>query len=461
MLAKRGETVCGDVYKGSCGVRILICNNRYFHSSGPERYLFAITDLLERHGHHVVPLAADYAQTLDTPYRRYFVSPPVDPTAVFFSQYKDKLTVRERVGLATRAAYFRAAREAAARAIREQGIDLVYLLNIVNVLSPSIIDAARAQRIPVVMRLSDFNLLCPAYAFLRNGQVCQECLGGYHHALQHRCLQGSVAVTAARVLAMSAHNALGLYDHVSAFIAPSRYMADQMMNFTPARGKIRYLPSFVDQSLLDVIARTARAAESEAPAAHVGARPYLLYFGRIAPDKGVDVAIQAFACLERDVDLVIAGKDSGDGYLGRLQDLVASLGVANVRFVGFAQGEALSTLINGAICVLAPSICHDNAPMTVYEALAHGKVVIGSDLGGIRDQLEGDCGLLVPAGNVEALRTTMRRALDAPLLRRRLETAARHRAFTDYTPERHYEGLLTIFESALATSPGMRGKPKE
>ena len=90
--------------------------------------------------------------------------------------------------------------------------------------------------------------------------------------------------------------------------------------------------------------------------------------------------------------------------------------------------------------------------MTVYESLAHGKVVIGSDMGGIRDQLEGDCGLLVPAGNVEALRTTMRRVLDTPLLRRRLEAGARHRAFTEYTAERHYEGLMAIFESALATS---------
>src|ERR1051326_2333062 len=176
-------------------MNILICNNRYFPSSGTESYLFGITALLEKHGHTVVPLAANYRQTVETPYQKYFVPPPVDAESVYFRQYKDRLTLRKRVGLAARAAYFRTAREAAAQAIEEQHIDLVYLLNTVNVLSPSIIDAAHARGVPVVMRLSDFNLLCPAYLFLREGNICQECLGGYHHALQHRCLQGSLAVT--------------------------------------------------------------------------------------------------------------------------------------------------------------------------------------------------------------------------------------------------------------------------
>ena len=159
-------------------MNILICNNRYFPSSGPERYLFAMTSLLEKHGHTVVPLAADYSQTLDTPYRRYFVPPPVDGESIFFAQYKDSLTLRKRIGLAARAAYSRTVYEAAKRVIAEQRIDLVYLLNTVNVLSPSIIDAARSCGVPVALRLSDFNLLCPAYAFMRDGHVCQECLGG-------------------------------------------------------------------------------------------------------------------------------------------------------------------------------------------------------------------------------------------------------------------------------------------
>lgn len=434
-------------------MKILICNNRYFPSSGPERYLFAMTELLTRHGHMVVPLAADYRQTVETPYRTYFVPPPVDGESVYYSQYKDKLSATKRAQIAARAVYSLASRRAADRAIREQGIDLVYLLNTVNVLSPSIIDAAHARGVPVVMRLSDFNLLCPAYAFLRDGKVCQECVGGLHHALQHRCLQGSLAVTGARVAAMSLHRALGIYGRVGAFIAPSRYMAEQVeQHFAPARGRIHHVPSFVDKALLDASPTAAHSAGRNTTGD--GERPYILYFGRVSADKGVDVLLRAFAGLERDVDLVIAGDDA-DGYRQRMEELSRSLGsMGQVRFPGFLTGAALAERIAGAQYVVAPSLWHDNAPMTVYESLAHGKAVIGSDMGGIAEQLADGCGLVVPAGDVAALRGAMRRLTDQPTLRANLERAARRKALTDYTPERHYERVMQIFDAVRSGHAG-------
>ncbi len=426
-------------------MRILICNNRYFPSSGPERYLFAVTHLLERYGHTVVPLAANYAQTLDTPYRGYFVPPPVDADSVYFRQYKDKLTLRRRVALFARATYYRAARDAAERAIREQRIDLVYALNTVNVLSPSVIDAACAQNVPVVMRLSDFNLLCPAYAFLRDGHVCQECLGGYQHALRHRCLQGSLAVTGARVLAMSVQNALGLYERVSAFIAPSRYMAKQMERFGPARGRIHYIPSFVDPELLDASAGgDSSGAKVPAP---VGERPYILFYGRVAPDKGVEVVLRAYAGLERPVSLFIAG-EVDPRWREHLSGIMRSLDLSDVHFPGFVQGEPLAALIRDALLVVVPSVCHDNAPMTVYESMAYGKAIVGSDIGGISDQLADGAGVLVPPGDPEALRGALRGLIDDGARRQHIERAARDRLCVEYAPERHYERLMAVFQTA-------------
>jgi glycosyltransferase involved in cell wall biosynthesis len=428
-------------------MNILICNNRYFPSSGPESYLFAITGLLEKHGHTVVPLAANYSQTVETPYRRYFVPPPVDAESVFFQQYKDRLTWRTRANLVARAAYYPPAREAARRAIVEQQIDLVYLLNTVNVLSPSVIDAAAAQGVPVVMRLSDFNLLCPAYVFEREGKVCQDCLGGYHHALRHRCLQGSVMVTGARVVAMMAQRALGMYKNVDAFITPSRFMASQMEQFKPARGRIFHIPGFVDQTLLDANPTPSTSGGGQIRNGMVK-RPYILQFGRISPEKGVDITLRAYAGLERDVDLVIAG-ESRDDYRLRMEELAKSLGVTTVCFPGFVRGKALSEFIVGALCVVAPSTCYDNAPMSVYESLAYGQVVIGSDLGGISEQLE-DCGLLVPPGDAEALRQALRQVIDDPQLRVRLARSAHHRARSEYAPERHYARLLEVFQNVCA-----------
>jgi glycosyltransferase involved in cell wall biosynthesis len=427
-------------------VNILICNNRYFPSTGPERYLFAVTRLLEQHGHRVVPLAADYAQTVDTPYRNYFVPPPVDGASVFYKQYAHQLTMRTRLELTARAAYYSAARAAATRAIEEQDIDLVYVLNTTNVLSPSVIDAGHRAKLPVVLRLSDFSLLCPAYTCFRAGRVCEECLGGYHHALRHRCLQSSLAVTSARVLAMTLHNALGIYRKVDAFVSPSRYLAERMEQFPAARGRIHYLPSFAEPAL---IANTeTRDARSDSASPPMGAaRPYFLYFGRLAPDKGVETLIRAYAQLDHEIDLVVAGTNIG-GHSAQMKQLATSLDRPDVRFVGFVEGEALAALISGAVAVVVPSLWHDNAPMAVYESLWHGKAVIGSNLGGIAEQLGSGSGLLVAPGDPAELAAGMRQVASDSALRRRLEVAARLRARTAFAPERHYEGLMAVMAAA-------------
>jgi glycosyltransferase involved in cell wall biosynthesis len=85
--------------------------------------------------------------------------------------------------------------------------------------------------------------------------------------------------------------------------------------------------------------------------------------------------------------------------------------------------------------------------MTVYESLAHGKAVVGSDLGGIAEQLEDGCGLTVPAGDSEALRAALRRLVDELELRAALERAARAKALSDYTPERHYARVMAVFDA--------------
>jgi glycosyltransferase involved in cell wall biosynthesis len=221
-------------------------------------------------------------------------------------------------------------------------------------------------------------------------------------------------------------------------------MAEQMGQFAPARGRIHHIPSFVDDSLLD-----GRGVTTVAPAtAQEPSRPYVLYFGRVSADKGLDVLLHAAHGLDRDVDIVIAG-ESKDGYRQHLDELISTLGVKNVRFAGFREGAALSTLITNALCVVAPSIWHDNAPMSVYESLAHGKAVIGSDLGGISEQLEEGAGMLVPAGDADSLRQAVRTLVDQEDFRLQLQQAAYQRAMTTYAPELHYERVMAVFEALL------------
>lgn len=424
-------------------MNILICNNRYFLSSGTEAYLFALTRLLGSHGHKVIPLAMDWDQNLATPYAKYFVPPPIDRHSVYFHQYGDRLTLRQQWRLFARSVYSRAARDAAARIIADEQIDLMLILYVINMLSPSVIAAATRRNIPVVMRLSDFGLLCPAYHFFRDGQSCTECLHGLYHAVQHRCMQRSVPVSLARAMAMQLHNWSGLYHKIGAFIAPSRFLAEQMQHFAPARHKIHYIPSFVD---VDNIQPSYTN------------KGYFLYFGRLAQTKGLEWLLRAHARYTPDVPLIIAGADV-EGIQKHLEAMLTPEQRRAVSFVGFKTGAELSTLIAGAIATVQPSLWHDNAPMSVSESLAYGKPVIGSNMGGIADQIDATCGFLVQPGDTDTLGDYLRQLVTNADLTARLSKGARTRAEQEFHPELHYRRLMRAFGAAGAHVPEGEGLP--
>jgi glycosyltransferase involved in cell wall biosynthesis len=84
-----------------------------------------------------------------------------------------------------------------------------------------------------------------------------------------------------------------------------------------------------------------------------------------------------------------------------LEKIVADKKINNVEFLGEKHGQQLNDFIAGARLLVAPSVWHENAPMSVVEAKAHGKVIIASSTGGISEILPAD--FLVPASDATVL----------------------------------------------------------
>jgi len=332
-------------------MNILIVNKYFFVSGGPERYMFSVIEALERQGHRVIPLALQLEQNRPSPYAHYFLPPPLSEET---SHYKDfSLGLADKLRLTARALYYWTARRRVAEIVRRERIDVVYLLNICNYISPSVVDGAREAGARVVMRLSDFNFICASYHFFRDGQVCTACMHGMHHAVKYRCMRGSLSLSLARVLAMKWHVLSRIYRRVDAFVAPSRFMAETLARVNIPPERIAYVPSFV---ILDEYQPEFAVGE------------YVVFFGRLDADKGVDVLLRAWQRLGASAPpLRIVG--SGEAEL-RLRELAASLGAANVQFDGFADQAQLARIIRGAAFVVVPSLWPDNAPMAVYEAMA-------------------------------------------------------------------------------------------
>jgi glycosyltransferase involved in cell wall biosynthesis len=182
--------------------------------------------------------------------------------------------------------------------------------------------------------------------------------------------------------------------------------------------EVRVIPSGVDVP--------AEVGEPEEP-------PHVLYAGRLSAEKGVAELAEA----ARDLPLVVAG----DGPLrGRLP-----------RALGWVQHDELLRLYERAAVVACPSL-REGFGVACAEAMAHGRPVVASAVGGLRDLVvDGETGLLVPPGDVAALRAALERLLGDDGLRRRLGAAARARAAEHFSWDRAVSLTVTAYEDALPT----------
>lgn len=414
-------------------MRIIIANKYYYVDGGPERYLFSLTDYLESLGHEVIPFAVDYPKNRPSEYAKYFVQPAGGGSETKLDRLEGGLATKFRI--AGRSVYSVEAKRSLERLIDDTKPDLLYCLNIVNHLSPSIIDAAHERKIPVVLRLSDYYLVCASYLFRRGRQVCTDCEKGFYHALFHNCVHGSRVATLCRVAGMYAHSMWRVYDKPRAIVTTTQFMRDMLIRCGYPPNKLHHIPTFVNADIW-----TPRCDSNDG---------YILYFGRLSPEKGVGLLIDAYNDMQTDDPLFVVG-DGTEEFTYYLQSRVSPEKRQMVKFLGKKGGEELRRIVCGAKYVVVPSLWHDNAPNVVYEAFAAGKPVIGTALGGLTEQITDKVGLLVEAGNREQLRDAMTRLSSDADIVERLGKNARQTAEDEYGISTHTDRLLTMFESVMS-----------
>ncbi len=138
---------------------------------------------------------------------------------------------------------------------------------------------------------------------------------------------------------------------------------------------------------------------------------YILFLGRLVPEKGIHYLIEAFRRIHTDKKLVIAGGASDtDAYVQQLKESAADSG--NILFTGFVQGQTLDELYSNAYLYVLPSDL-EGMPLSLLEAMSYGNCCVVSDIPECAEVVE-DKAEIFPRGNVEALAARLQALCDDP-----------------------------------------------
>jgi glycosyltransferase involved in cell wall biosynthesis len=179
--------------------------------------------------------------------------------------------------------------------------------------------------------------------------------------------------------------------------------------------------------------------------------PTIAFAGRLAPEKGVEILLQALpAVLARvpEARLVVAG----DGPLARrLRDLAAEIGVSTrTRFLGHVAPLEVDVELASAWVQVVPSLWDEPFGLVAAEAMMRGTAVVASRAGGLAESVvDGDTGLLVPRADPPALADALVRVLSSRERAEAMGAAGRRRALRDFQESAYVDAFLEVYRELL------------
>jgi glycosyltransferase involved in cell wall biosynthesis len=385
------------------GNTLLAINNYFYRRGGAEAIFLDQMDMFERAGWRAVPFSMQHPNNLHSDWSPYFV-----PEIEFGSQGG----LLKKIEHSLDVIYSRKARARLSSLIDEVRPDIAHAHNVYHHISPSIFPLLKQRGIPTVMTVHDLKLACPAYKMLSPHGICEQCKGGrIYNVLVNRCMKESVALSGLVMVETAVHRTLGLYrNYIDKLVVPSRFYKAKLIEWGWPEEQLVYIPNFVEQAI------------SERPAT-VDEGDYYLFAGRLAPEKGIATLIAAAGLSGQRVRIAGTGPDDA-----ALRALAKQVG-ANVEFLGYLSGQALHEAIAGAKALVLPSEWYENAPVSLLEAYALGRPVIGTDIGGIPELIRnGETGLIAKPFNPEDLAHVLTAMSELSQSERR-EMGARGRAW--------------------------------
>jgi glycosyltransferase involved in cell wall biosynthesis len=386
-------------------MRVIVAHNYYQESGGEDQCVAAEIAMLRRNGHQVT----------------------------LYCLHNDEIAHMRQVALAARTIWNLSAYRALRSLIQKHRPDVVHFHNTFPLISPAAYYAARAEGAGVVQTLHNFRLTCANALLLRNGAVCEDCLGKFAPwaSIGRKCYRDSRAASAVTTAMLATHRLLGTWRNVvDVYIALTEFGRQKFVTAGVPAERIVVKPNFVERD----------------PGPGEAAGGYGIFVGRLSAEKGVQTLLDAWRHLDGQVPLRVIGD-------GPLAPLVTSEAARDpsIQWLGRRPLDEVYRLIGDAAFVVLPSGCFEGFPRVIGEAFAKGTPVIASRMGAMAELVEdGHTGLLFSPGDPRDLAVTIRRLLADPSGLLQMRASARAEFMGHFTAELNHQALLRIYAQALA-----------
>ena len=277
--------------------------------------------------------------------------------------------------------YGRAAQRDLDRLLDAERPDVLHLHNPYPLLSPWVVRTAHAHGVPVVQTVHNYRQVCSSGLYFRDGHNCQDCRGkllGWP-AVRHRCYRGSAAQSALMATTLAVHRPT--WRSVDRFIALTDRIAAHLRDYGIPDERIVVKPNGLPDP-----------GEPDPPGEG------FLYAARLSPEKGLELLLEAW---RRHPDGTLGTlRIAGDGELRPLAERAAAER-GDVVYLGVQDRDGMRAARRSSAAVIAPPTWNDVLPTVILEALAAGRPVLGTAVGGIpyllgADEPDGPAGWLVP-----------------------------------------------------------------
>lgn len=244
--------------------------------------------------------------------------------------------------------------------------DVVHVHTPFPLMSPAVFRAARSAGVPTVATVHSFRYSCIAATCLRDGRICEDCVGSRTKfaGIRHRCYHDSRGASAALTLGLGVHRAVGTFDRaVSRYLTLTGFARDLMIRDGFPAERITVKPNSIDDPGLTGCTTRTDARD-------------ILFVGRLVEEKGVRTMLDAWATAPDGLRLVIAG----DGVLRGLVEERAAVD-DSIDYCGWLETDDVYARMRAAEAVLVPSEWYEAGfPLVAIRALAVGTPVLISDL---------------------------------------------------------------------------------